>query len=81
VLVIHAMFIVLFKPLSNLFLKMDQTGLVYSATVVVATMLGSMLFASLSDKIGISKYIFGVDNIYSNLSEPTSKIRSFEAKF
>lgn len=70
VLLLHAIFINLCKPLSNLFLKLDQTGLAYSATVVVTTMLGSMIIAFFLDKIKISKYLFGVNAIYFDLRKP-----------
>jgi fucose 4-O-acetylase-like acetyltransferase len=73
VLVLHAMFVVLFKPSSKLLLKLDQTGLAYSVIVVVATMLGSILVAFLLDKTRISKYLFGVNAIYSDLAEPLKK--------
>ncbi|MGL6011791.1 MAG: acyltransferase family protein [Shewanella oncorhynchi] len=75
VLVLHAMFVVLFKPLSNLLLQLDQTGLAYSVTVVVATMLGSILVAFLLDKIRISQYLFGVNAIYSDLAEPNTALQ------
>ncbi len=66
ILVFHAFFVVLFKPLVNLFLVIDQTGLVYSITVVFIATLCSIMFGFLLDKIQISKYLFGVNTIYSN---------------
>jgi fucose 4-O-acetylase-like acetyltransferase len=75
VLVLHAMFIVLFKPSSNLLLKLDRTGLAYSLTVVVATMLGSIVVAFLLDKTRISKYLFGVNTIYSDLAKPNTALQ------
>ena len=65
VLVLHAIFIVLLKPLSYMILKIDQTGLVYSLIVVITTILGCIYCAYLLDKIRVSKYFFGTKSIYS----------------
>ncbi|MEQ1558865.1 MAG: acyltransferase family protein [Methyloglobulus sp.] len=67
VLVVHAMFVVSLKPSATLFLKLDQTGLLYSTAVVVITMSGCVLSAFLFDRTRISQYLFGVDKIYSDL--------------
>lgn len=74
VLVLHAMFIVLLKPTSSLFLNIDHTGLAYSAIVVITTMLGSMLAASFFDKILASTYLFGDKAIYSGFNLNTHSI-------
>lgn len=65
VLVLHSMFIVLLKPSSSLFLKVDPSGLTYSAVVVITTTLGCMLAAFVFDKIRASPYLFGDKAIYS----------------
>lgn len=67
VLVLHALFIVLLKPSSSLLLKLDPTGLLYSAIVVIATMFGSLLAAFLCDRLRLSYYLFGVRTLYSTL--------------
>jgi fucose 4-O-acetylase-like acetyltransferase len=67
VLVLHGMFIVSLKPISSLVLRIDNTGLLYSAVVVTITMLSCMLMAFFLDKIKVSTYIFGVEKIYSKI--------------
>jgi fucose 4-O-acetylase-like acetyltransferase len=64
VLVLHAMFINILKPLSNLVLKLDATGLLYSTSVIIITMLGCMFAAFLFDKTGATIYLFGAKTIY-----------------
>jgi len=65
VLVLHAIFVVALKPTSSSFLKMDSSGLFYSFVVLISTIFGCLAAATALDKIRLSKYIFGVDNIYS----------------
>lgn len=65
ILVLHAFFIVATKPLNNIFLKIDMTGILQSCIVTLFTVVGSLVSAYLFDKIGISKYVFS-KNIYVN---------------
>ncbi len=66
VLVLHAMFIVILKPLAPyLVLNIDATGLLYSTIVVITVMFGCMLAAALFDKTRATTYIFGTKVIYS----------------
>jgi hypothetical protein len=75
VLIFHAMFIVLFKPASKLFLALDGSGLLFSMVVLVFTMTGSLLVALLMDRERISQYFFGVNRIYSSLTNSDTMIR------
>lgn len=65
ILVLHALFIVVMKPFNYYFLRLEHTGILQSLIVTLITIVGCMLSAKLFDSLNISKYIFGVDNIYS----------------
>ncbi len=65
VLLLHAMFINLLKPLSNSILYIDETGLLYSFIVLFITLYGCILTALFFDNVGASSYLFGIKSIYS----------------
>jgi fucose 4-O-acetylase-like acetyltransferase len=55
----HAFVIVIFRPLSEVFLYVDPSGILYSVIVTVAGCLISLVITWITDAIGISKYLFG----------------------
>ena len=65
VLVLHALFIVLMKPVSNWSLRLEPSGTVYSLLVTAATIAGCLGVALLLDWIKLSQYTFGVQAVYS----------------
>ncbi len=64
ILCFHAFFIVMFKPLANLFLLMDATGLLYSFVVTLIATFGSIYSARIFDKLKLSKVLFGVNQLF-----------------
>jgi fucose 4-O-acetylase-like acetyltransferase len=69
VLCVHPIFTVLLKPLSTLFLRVEQTGLAYSLFILITVMFGCMLSAFCVDRIGLSIYCFGTPSIYSSFKQ------------
>lgn len=69
VLVLHALFIQFFKPFQQFFLGMDSSGIFYSLSTTIGTMILSLISAKVFDMMGISKYLFGIENIYKPLSK------------
>jgi fucose 4-O-acetylase-like acetyltransferase len=64
ILCFHAFFIVMFKPLANLFLLIDATGLLYSFVVTLIATFGSIYSARIFDKLKLSKVLFGVNQLF-----------------
>jgi fucose 4-O-acetylase-like acetyltransferase len=71
ILIVHPIFTMLLKPISNILLTIDETGLTYSVIVLISAILGSIASAYLFDKSKISSYLFGVENISSRFRYPT----------
>ena len=65
ILVLHALFIVAMKPLNNLFLVLDATGIMQSLIVTVITLVLCLFSARVFDYLNITRFIFNVENIYS----------------
>lgn len=68
ILVLHALFMVAIKVTTPLFLKLDQTGILYSITASFIVIAFCILAAKIFDQIKISRYIFGVESIYRKLN-------------
>lgn len=68
ILLLHVYYINIFKLTKNLFLTIDESGLLYSIMAIVFTIFFSMLSAVLFDYFRISKYLFGLDHIYRPLN-------------
>ena len=64
ILCFHAFFIVMFKPLANLFLLIDATGISYSLVVTLIATFGSIYSARIFDKLKFSKVLFGVNQLF-----------------
>ena len=65
ILVLHALFVVVMKPFNYYFLMLERTGILQSLIVTFITVAGCMLSAKIFDALKLSKYIFGVDKIFS----------------
>lgn len=65
ILLLHSFFIVVMKPISIFFVKIDHTGIIFSFIATILSLFGCILSAFLFDKLNISRFLFGVDNIYS----------------
>lgn len=63
ILCLHAFFIVMFKPLADLFLLIDTTGLLYSIVVTLIATFGSIFAAGVFDKLNFSRVLFGVNKL------------------
>ena len=64
ILCLHAFFIVMFKPLANLFLLIDATGFLYSFVVTLIATFGSIFAANVFDKLKFSRLLFGVNQLF-----------------
>lgn len=64
ILLMHSLFLISFKMLNKYFLIIDETGVLQSILVTIMTVICSILMSKLFDSIKISRYIFGVDQIY-----------------
>lgn len=64
IMLLHAMFVVISKPLAHYFLVADSSGVMYSITVTLVTVFGSLLAAKIFDKLNWSRVIFGVDEVF-----------------
>lgn len=67
ILVLHALFVVMLKPLAPLFLQVEPSGVAYSVFVVTATLPGCMLIGKCLDRGGMSRFCFGTRTIYSRI--------------
>jgi hypothetical protein len=55
---------VLFKPLANVFLWIDASGIMYSTSITLIAVSGSILGAKALDIFHSSKILFGVEKLY-----------------
>jgi hypothetical protein len=53
------------KPLNSIFLAIDNTGIIQPIMVTLITVTLSLVCARVFDALKISKFIFGVETIYS----------------
>jgi len=68
ILVLHALFIVLMKPLSSYFLVVEHSGIFYVLAVTFITVTGCMACAKLLDRLNLSNSFFGVAKVFSEKS-------------
>lgn len=64
ILCLHTIFVVLFKPLANVFLWIDASGIMYSTSITLIAVSGSILGAKALDILHSSKILFGVEKLY-----------------
>ena len=64
ILCLHAFFIVMCKPLANVFLLIDATGLLYSFVVTLIATFGSIYTARIFDNLNLSNVLFGVNKLF-----------------
>lgn len=65
ILVLHALFLVAAKSVNRIFQFIDSTGLLHSIMVTSLTVALCIVSGHVFDKLKISNYLFGVENIYS----------------
>jgi fucose 4-O-acetylase-like acetyltransferase len=70
ILCLHSLFVVLLKPAAATLLRVDSSGILYSAVVLIAALSGCLLSAKAFDRVGLSKYLFGVAVLYSGMTPP-----------
>lgn len=66
VLVLHAAFIVISKPVAPFFLSVDQTGVLYTVFSTIFALTGSIFAGVIFDKMHFSSLLFGKPDIYVN---------------
>ena len=64
VLLLHAIFVVILKPLARPFLLGDSSGVSYSIMVTLIAVYGSLTVAKFLDQLRWSRIIFGADKIF-----------------
>jgi fucose 4-O-acetylase-like acetyltransferase len=69
VLLLHILFIMVFKITNPIFLKIDSTGISYFLIVTLITIGLSIGTSHLFDKLGISKYLFGIPKLYRQYND------------
>ncbi len=69
ILVINAIFIVLFNPAAGFFIRVEPTGWFYSISVTFMTTALCLFSVFILDRIGLSRYLFGTPQCYMPLHE------------
>jgi len=67
ILLLHALFVVAFKPFNSIFLSIDSTGIFYSIFGTITTVLLCILTSRGFDKLKISKYLFNVHELFISI--------------
>ncbi|WP_291963525.1 acyltransferase family protein [Maribacter sp.] len=65
ILLTHSLFIIIGKIFRGTFLKIDESGILYSLIITATTITLSLLSSVIMDKLSLSKYLFGIDKIYT----------------
>jgi fucose 4-O-acetylase-like acetyltransferase len=64
ILLLHILFIMVFKITNPFFLKIDGSGISYFLVITMATISLSMFASFVLDKLNISKYLFGTPQLF-----------------
>ena len=64
ILCLHSIFVVISKPLADIFLLPDTTGVMYSIAVTLITVYGYILAARIFDNLHLSRILFGVNELF-----------------
>jgi fucose 4-O-acetylase-like acetyltransferase len=63
ILVFHAFFVNLLKPVSGAFVSLDPSGFLFSGFATVFAVLGSIFAVGLCDRMKVSRMLFGVEKL------------------
>ncbi|MFT0860275.1 acyltransferase family protein [Ancylobacter sp. G4_0304] len=66
----HAYIIACLRPFASLFLSVDPTGISYVLFATVLGTIGSLWLTRLTDRIGLSSLLFGMDKATRDLKRP-----------
>lgn len=80
ILVFHAIFVVLLKPLSGLFLRIEPSGWLYSIAATVLTTALCIISVSVLDKTKLSPYLFGTAQCYMPFLEVQKDLPKADSK-
>jgi len=73
VLVFHAIFVTMFKPVSEWCVRLEPTGWLYSIGTTLLVTVFCLLSAWVCDKIRISRRLFGTSQFYMSLRQDTTE--------